>query len=75
MTCPISWATGQSQGQPYATLFCSACMAPIRHRLAPGDARELRETLLEQGHLCRRQHCLPAPVPAGIIRHAEGDQP
>ena len=66
MTCPISWATGQSHGQPYATLYCSTCMAPIRHRLTPGAARELRDELLEHGHLCRRQHALPAPVPAGI---------
>ena len=66
MTCPITWATGRSQGQPYATLFCASCMAPIRHRLTLSAARELREELLEAGHLCRRQHALPAPVPARI---------
>jgi len=66
MTCRISWAVGRSQGQPFATLFCLTCMAPIRHRLTPGAARELREDLLEHGHLCRRQHALPAPVQAGI---------
>ena len=66
MTCPITWAIGRSQDQPFATLFCQRCMAPIRHRLTPGAARELREVLLEHGHLCRRQHALPVPVPAGI---------
>ena len=66
MTCPIAWGVGRAGGQPFATLFCRRCMAPIRHRLTFSAARELRDELLERGHLCRRQHALPAPVPAGI---------
>lgn len=63
MTCPISWAVGRTDsGENYATLYCPPCMAPIRHRLTLGAARELRTELLEHGHLCRRQHALPEPV-------------
>ncbi|SDO71112.1 hypothetical protein SAMN04487957_11088 [Halomonas shengliensis] len=69
MTCSITWSVGRSQGQPFATLFCRRCMAPIRHRLTPGAARELREELIKQGHLCRRQHALPVPVPAQVAAH------
>ncbi|WFM72910.1 hypothetical protein [Halomonas sp. CKK8] len=66
MTCRITWGMGRTGSQPFATLFCATCMAPIRHRLTPGATRELREALLEQGYLCRRQHALPAPVPTGV---------